>query len=63
MSKIDLIESTLVGYAGPFAKSVMKHQIKVLGISKDNNSNVDLRKLIESVTKKAIFDPVLYEEI
>ena len=62
MSKIEKIEEVLTGYAGPFAKSVIKHQMKVLGISKETTSTSELNRLIESVTKKAIFDPVLHEE-
>jgi len=59
MSGIETLEHTMTGYVGPFAKSVIKHQMKLLGLSGDNCSTAELDALASNVIDAAIFDPEL----
>jgi len=62
MSEIEVLENIIIGYVGPFAKSVIKHQIKLLGIQPDDYALVDIRYLGEKVITAAIFDTELQAE-
>ena len=61
MSELAQLEEIMVGYTGWFAKSVIKHQMKTLGIAKDDYTSIEMRRLGEKVISTAIYDESLQE--
>ena len=56
MSELEALENIMTGYAGFFAKSVIKHQMKLLGMRSDDYTPAEIQQLGEKVITVAIFD-------
>ena len=59
MSELEALEKIMTGYAGFFAKSVIKHQMKLMGMEAENCTSAEVRILGEKVITVAIFDTEL----
>jgi len=62
VSDVDTLENIIVEYVGPFAKHVLKKQVKDLSINREAASQSDLIQLTDAVIENAIFDPKLQDE-
>ena len=62
MTNLTELEGLMVGYTGWFAKSVIKHQMKELGIVEDDYTLAEIRNLGEKVIATAIYDATLQEQ-
>ena len=62
MSELETLEKIMTGYAGFFAKSVIKHQMKLMGMETENCTPAEVQQLGERVITVAIFDTELQAE-
>ena len=62
MHELETLEKIMTGYAGWFANSVINHQMKLLGIQKDDYTTAEIKNLGEKVISTAIYDTVLQEQ-
>lgn len=61
MSKLEVLVDIMTGYVGPFAKNVIKHQMKLLGMPPENHTVAEIRTLGEKVITVSVFDVKLQE--
>ena len=62
MHELETLEKIMTSYAGWFAKNVINHQMKLLGIQKDDYTTAEIKNLGEKVISTAIYDKVLQEQ-
>ena len=62
MSELEALENIMTGYAGFFAKSVIKHQMKLMGMEREDCTPAEVQLLGEKVITVAIFDEKLQVE-
>ena len=60
---VSQLKKEIMSKAGPMGKIVVKKQMKKLGLSGDDISNSDMRKLIEESVKSAVADSSKHQEI
>ena len=62
MHELETLEKIMTGYAGWFANNVISHQMKILGIQKDDYTTAEIKILGEKVISAAIYDERLQQD-
>ena len=62
MHELETLEKIITGYAGWFANNVINHQMKILGIQKNDYTIAEIKILGEKVISAAIYDTKLQED-